>query len=200
MYTQFDNKEVRRADYDRYPSRNSAFALFIIAGALSCVGAMIVLIDIPLLALRLIVFASCVFSVGYLLVLILVCYTKKKWPSFNFRNGAAVGLCVGLFFTMIVMRYQSERALRRGDELLGAIQAYHSLNGSYPGTLEHLVPQQLDSIPMTGVGLLRMQKFGYLTSPLMSLSFATPGDTGFMESVGDGEWRFTEFHHPTAFE
>jgi len=68
---------------------------------------------------------------------------------------------------------QNQLAYSRAEKIIGAVEQYQRENGSYPGTLEELVPEYIKLVPRTKYTLI-YNKFSYschADSP--SLVFAT---------------------------
>lgn len=75
---------------------------------------------------------------------------------------AAAGVISVLLFALPwVLRPSAMEVQRRAEPIIGALQGYYEVHGSYPAQLTDLLPQQLNEIPATGL----KRPFLYTTCP-----------------------------------
>jgi hypothetical protein len=122
------------------PSRLiSKFGLFLInmelIGVLGMLGAIGVVLSSPIL-LFFKRFRQNAVSSLVLVVIFIPCYA------------------LGIFWELQIRFDRMELVLERGQPIVGAIEAYEQKNGHPPGSLNELVPDYLDAIPATGIGVL----------------------------------------------
>lgn len=95
---------------------------------------------------------------------------------------------LGGFASIAVAGRQVETSLERGEQLAAAIEDHRTRTGVYPDGLRELVPDELDQVPATALGLLRTIPFGYLgQGDRFSLSFVAPGWI-LWQRRSDGTW------------
>jgi len=59
--------------------------------------------------------------------------------------------CVAFGSAPILRRQSIEKAAKRGEIVIAALDGYYESKGSYPDKLNQLVPDHLDSLPYTGL-------------------------------------------------
>jgi hypothetical protein len=87
---------------------------------------------------------------------------RTRWRRVVFSlTVSVVGATIGALFLYVPLQEHGVRvAVERGNRIVEAIDRYRTVEGRLPGSLDDLLPRELDSIPETG--MIGFPSFRYL--------------------------------------
>lgn len=139
------------------------------------------------------VFCMASFATLLLLPVGLVCFVVCILCKRHIRLGALAfvvpAAMVGMLtLSMVLWEKQYEHNVAQGTVLAEAILRYRDDGGGYPGRLDDLIPEYLDSLPKYRVGLFRF-RFIYWHSAGPRLKFPAGFWTGVFYDFNARQWR-----------
>ncbi|TGL62024.1 hypothetical protein [Leptospira sarikeiensis] len=95
------------------------------------------------------------YIISFLMILIGIFQklTGKKAKTLGRGLSIFIFMVPQLFISTIISQYQVKWSLERGETIIAAIDKYKSENNGMPISLEELVPNYMDKIPNTLIGL-----------------------------------------------
>lgn len=89
---------------------------------------------------------------------------RRKSSGYKYILTSIFVILFSFIFTIGIIRWQTWKSIGQGNNIIRAIENYHSIKFKYPSSLENLIPQFMYPIPYSYMGYRNVQ-FKYTLNP-----------------------------------
>lgn len=125
--------------------------------------------------------------------LLLTSIFRKRIKASLILLGHLAAILLSIDVSVALKSFKTQNTEKRGETIVSAIKKYRKAEGKYPNNLSELVPNYLDDVPKTDMGLLSFQSFRYTVErdqDRYHIFFLRSGYLIGAYSPEDGTWHY----------
>ena len=125
--------------------------------------------------------------------LLLTSIFRKRIKASLILSGHLAAILLSIHVSVALKSFKTQNTEKRGETIVNAIKKYRKAEEKYPNNLSELVPNYLDDVPKTDLGLLSSQSFGYTVERKQDryhIFFLCSGYVIGAYSPEDGTWHY----------